>query len=146
MAAGIPDRHAQNKRWRLMAAILLPRTWIAGTPRGWGSRHIEDEWLHAMHIALGSRWQGRPAAIVPVAVELTFCIWPDSPRYNGQNRPHGTDLDNMVKLTIDGLTPYRGRGLKIIEDDRCVFQITARKELVRSDSAMGAWIEIAAMP
>ena len=52
----------------------------------------------------------------------------------------------MVKLTIDGLTPHRGRGLGILQDDCCVFQIAARKEHVRSEADAGAWIELAEMP
>ena len=98
-----------------------------------------------MGLAVGSLWHARPAVVVPVSVALTFRIWPDSPHYAGQNRPHGTDLDNMVKLTIDGLTPYRGRGLGVIKDDHCVFQLTARKEHVRSDADAGAWIELIQM-
>jgi Holliday junction resolvase RusA-like endonuclease len=98
-----------------------------------------------MRDALREQWDGRLAVLAPIAVDLTFCIWPDSPAYGGQNRPHGTDLDNMIKVTIDGLTPHEGRGVGIIQDDRCVYQIVARKEQVRADADAGAWIEVSQM-
>jgi hypothetical protein len=48
----------------------------------------------------------------------------------------------MVKLTIDGLTAHRGRDEGIIENDRCVFEIIARKEIVASDDETGVLIEL----
>ena len=92
-----------------------------------------------MHLALVGR---APLSANKVAVKLRFLIFPDSPKYRGQMRPHGPDLDNLVKLTIDGLTPLRGRGTAILADDRCVYRIEAEKELVGDDDETGVWLSL----
>ena len=127
--------------------VLLKRTWVPGTPRGFGDKKTENEWLQAMVSVLGSKGQGLIDG--RYEIELEFLLDIESPNYRDQNRPHGTDLDNLVKLTIDGLTPLRGRGTGMIKDDKSVFRIVASKELVdRKDPTVGredltgAWITI----
>ena len=123
---------------------ILPKTWIAGTPRTWGIRRIEEEWLSIMRNALRKFVPDEFQVAHRYEVTVEFLIWPGSPKYGGQLREHGPDLDNLVKLTIDGLTPLRGRGLGIIPDDTAIYRISASKVLVTSDSETGAWLTVTA--
>jgi len=58
--------------------------------------------------------------------------------------PHGTDLDNLVKQTVDGLAETKSKslpsGLGVIATDKVVYQITASKGLVSYDEEMGVWV------
>ncbi len=123
---------------------ILPKTWIAGTPRTWGDRQIENEWLSTMRNALAQFVPAEPQVVDRYEVTVEFLIWPGSPKYRGQLPEHGPDLDNLVKLTIDVLTPLRGRGLGIIPDDTAIYRITASKVLVMSDNETGAWLTVTA--
>lgn len=83
-----------------------------------------------------------------LSVALEFRIFPQSKAYRGMNLPHGTDLDNLVKQTIDALSQTRGgrlpRGLGVIPDDSAVYNIEASKQHVDSDSDSGVFMTILA--
>ena len=125
--------------------VVVPRTWVSGTPRGYGNRKTEDEWLAALTRDL-SRYERSVEKSSDrgggYEIDLEFMIWPRSPKYWGQNLPHGTDLDNLIKTTIDGLASTRGRGLGIIFDDSAIYRIKASKSLVMDERSTGVWITI----
>lgn len=122
--------------------VLLLRTWVAGTPRGFGAKKSEDVWIDEIRAALAHVRAPLCRKADRCEVILDFLVNPQSKKYNGQNLPHGTDLDNMIKMTIDGLQTLRGRGLGLIEEDSSVYRIVAGKEHVADDRLMGCWIEI----
>ncbi len=131
-----------SRRW------LLRPTWIQGTPRGYGNSKIAGAWLEEIARAIES------AGVLPacggagamVAVSLDFKLNPRSKAYRGQNLPHGTDLDNLVKQTIDGLVSTRGgklpSGCRLIANDSSIYSIHATKTHVSSDAEMGATVSI----
>ena len=130
--------------------ILNPK-WIPGTPRGYGDRKIEDQWLASMRQALASVPVSALTGADRCEVILEFKVWPDNPAYRGNARPHGPDLDNLVKLTVDGLTPHCSRdgeyrGVGIIPDDPMVYRIVASKELVDSAEETGVLISVSVLP
>lgn len=107
-------------------------------------------WLAAMRQALKSPYLRPLSGEARCEIVLEFRIWPDDPAYGGQARPHGPDLDNLVKLTIDGLTPHRSRdgeyrGVGIIPDDSSVYRISASKQLAHSATETGAWITVSTL-
>lgn len=85
---------------------VVPRTWVAGTPRGYGNDNVASEWLNEMAASL-EKYRGageeHDRQNTRYEVTLAFRIHPERRKYWGQNKPHGTDLDNLVKQTIDGL-------------------------------------------
>jgi len=108
---------------------------------------IEDKWLEAMKRALVSVRVPSLTGAEQCEVTLAFKMWPDDPAYGGMARPHGPDLDNMVKLTIDGLTPHRSRdgiyrGVGVIPGDPMIYRIVASKELVHSADETGVLVSI----
>jgi len=129
---------------------ILPPTWKSGTPRGYGDRKIEDQWLASMKRALASMQAPSLTGTERCEVTLEFKVWPDSPAYGGQVPAHGPDLDNLVKLTIDGLTPHRSRdgvyrGVGIIPGDPMIYRIVASKELVHNADNTGVLIAISTL-
>lgn len=122
--------------------IVFPGVWIPGTPRGYGNRKIEDQWLGSMRVALGSPSR---LALARYGLKMRFTVWPESPAYRGHAKPHGPDLDNMIKVAVDGLTPHRGRGVGLIEDDPLVYAIEASKEIVTSDRETGLVLTVYAL-
>ena len=128
--------------------IIVPRTWIPGTPRGYGDSKVSSEWLSEMAAVL-EQYRGAGAAHSGTAryeVHLEFRINPGGRKYRGQARVHGPDLDNLTKQTIDGLSHTRAEwmppGLGIIENDSAVYSIVATKEHVAEDSEMGLWVTV----
>ncbi len=106
---------------------------------------LEREWLGEIALVLEPyRGVGKSVDtnVVRYEVSLEFRVFPRSRKYRGQNLPHGTDLDNLIKNTIDCLTSVREGGLAILPDDNAVYRIDARKELVENDDAAGVWIEV----
>ena len=126
-------------------STIVPRTWVRGTPRGWGDKILEREWLAEIALVL-EPYRGVNRSVDPNVVRyeesLEFRVFPRSRKYRGKNLPHGTDLDNLIKNTIDCLTSVREGGLAILSDDNAVYRIVASKELVEDDDAAGVWIEI----
>lgn len=127
----------------------IPRTWVPGTPRGFGDNKVAAIWLRELEATLGEyRDQGEhdDPRNTRYAVTLEFRIWPDSPKYRGQNRPHGTDVDNLVKQTLDGLTHTRSKdlppGLNVITNDRAVYRLLATKDHVGQDQDMGVFVTV----
>ena len=126
-------------------STIVPRTWVPGTPRGWGHKKLEREWLGEIALVLEPyRGVGKSVDpnVVRYEVSLEFRVFPRSHKYGGQNLPHGTDLDNLIKNTIDCLTSVREGALVILRDDNAVYRIDASKKLVENDDATGVWIEI----
>lgn len=113
---------------------ILPRTWISGTPRGYGGSR---DWRNAVAVALGD-WAHDIQPEDHLAVTFSFHINPNSPSYNGQNLPHGTDLDNLVKETLDAMLPHTGR-----IDDRLIYRIEASKQHVNGDDETGVFVAVA---
>ena len=112
--------------------IIRPRTWIPGTPRGYGGNY---DWRRTVVAALGAHaFDLQPEQ--QLAVTFDFRINPRSPKYNGQNLPHGTDLDNLIKETIDAMLPHGGE-----IDDRVIYRIEATKAQVESDADTGVFVE-----
>ena len=127
---------------------IVPRTWVPGIPRGFGDRKKEDEWCDAIGAALSTH-AGAVAADAPrqrYAITLDFHINPKSKAYNGQHAQDGTDLDNLIKMTIDGICETRRRGLKILPNDRLIYKISAEKILVDTDDQMGAFVILETIP
>ncbi len=128
--------------------VLVPQTWVPGTPRGHGVRKLEDEWFGKMRNAL-RKYKDLAGCEDPLnaryEVDLDFVVWPGNPKYGGQNPYHGTDLDNLVKLAIDGLAPMEGRGAGIITDDQAVYRLTATKTHVRDEKTTGVWVTVKAL-
>ncbi len=114
-------------------AIAIPKTWIAGTPRGYGGTL---DWRREVGQCLG-QVVNKLSPDQRLAIRLEFRINPDSSRYFGQNRPHGTDLDNLIKETIDGLLPHGGP-----VDDRMIYSIEAAKVHVARDDESGVFVEL----
>ena len=119
---------------------------VAGTPRGFGDNAIEAPWLAAMEsckalVDIAER-EADPAEVY--SVELEFVIDPHSGCYGDSYREQGPDLDNLVKLTIDGLTKERrdGMGLGIIPRDDAVMEISATKRKKTGEEATGAFVTI----
>ena len=116
---------------------LVPRTWVSGTPRVWGDAKLASEWINDIRKAL-NRYSGvgrnHVLSQVRYEVVLEFHINPDSPKYGGRMRPHGPDLGNFVKQTIDALAQTKSEnmaeGLIILADDCAVYRIAATKEHV----------------
>ncbi|MFQ5764874.1 MAG: hypothetical protein ACE5GT_08095 [Rhodospirillales bacterium] len=125
--------------------VLVPQTWVPGTPRGYGNRKLEDEWLGEMRRAL-RKHKDLAGCEDPVnvryEVDLDFVLWPGSSKYGGQNPHHGTDLDSLVRLAVDGLMPLDGRGAGVITDDQAIYRINATKTHARDAKATGAWITV----
>ncbi len=109
-------------------STIVPRTWVRGTPRGWGDKKLEREWLGEIAVVL-EPYQGAGRSVDPNVVRyelsLEFRVFPGSRRYGGQNLPHGTDLDNLIKNTVDCLTCVREGGLAILPDVNAVYRIVA---------------------
>ncbi|OHB74247.1 MAG: hypothetical protein A2Z34_00655 [Planctomycetes bacterium RBG_16_59_8] len=127
---------------------VVPRTWVPGTPRGYGSEKVANEWLKQIEDKLGGyRGRGKSHSDTDrYEVDLAFLINPNSAKYCGKNLPHGTDLDNLVKQTVDGLAATKSRslpsGLGILHDDSAVYQIVATKEHVKRDEDAGVWVTV----
>ena len=128
---------------------VIPRTWVPGTPRGYGDNKVAAVWLGELAEVLGAfrdAAENHDAERTRYAVTLEFRIFPESPAYHGQNRPHGTDLDNLVKQTLDGLSHTRSKtlppGLNIMTEDMAVYRITATKEHVQSDDETGVHVAV----
>jgi len=130
---------------------LVPRTWIAGVPRGYGNNRVAAEWLQAIEHAL-SAYRNASVAHPEHArynVAFEFHIDPTSARYGAKPKPfriHGPDVDNLVKQTLDGLAQTRSKGLppglRIVTDDKAVHRVIASKVIVSGDDRMGAWVKI----
>jgi Holliday junction resolvase RusA-like endonuclease len=125
---------------------------VKGTPRGFGNSKVACEWLNELGQALGQyagAGQGHDKETVRYEVVLEFRIFPESPNYWRQNLPHGTDLDNLVKQTLDGLAETRStnlpRGLGVLATDSAVYRIVASKEHVLSDDETGVWVTVNVM-
>jgi hypothetical protein len=130
---------------------VVPRTWVGGTPRGYANNEVASEWLNELPHALAQsaeagKTHGETARY---EVVLEFRVFPRSPRYWGQNLPHGTDLDNLIKQTLDGLAVTRSSslppGLGILSSDSAVYRLVATKEHVSSDDETGAWVTVSLM-
>jgi len=128
--------------------VLVPQTWIRGTPRGYGNKKREDEWLGEMRRAL-KKYTDLAGTDDPVNVryeiDFDFAVWPGDPKYGGQNPYHGTDLDNLIRLAIDGLTPLAGRGAGIITDDQAIYRINATKSHAKDAAKTGLWVTVKAL-
>jgi Holliday junction resolvase RusA-like endonuclease len=125
--------------------VVVPRTWIPGIPRGWGNKKSETAWLEDLRRTLKPYCDiGLSQASVDTRyrIALEFFIWPESPKYQRKNLPHGTDLDNLVKNTLDCLTPHRQGGLAILHEDRALYELNAVKRIVSSDAEMGVWLAV----
>jgi len=124
--------------------VIVPKTWVPGIPRGFGDTKISGQWLDSIDAAL-SNYANTVTVDSPRArfhVTLEFRLNPKSKAYGGQHAQDGTDLDNLVKMTIDGLCATRTRGLKILPNDRLIYKISAEKELVETDEEMGAFVTL----
>ena len=128
---------------------VIPRVWVPGTPRGYGNSKVAAEWLREMEQELSAyrdaARQHDPEA-TRYAVTLEFRVWPHSPKYGGKNLPHGSDVDNLAKQTIDGLS-HTGRGdlppgLNAITDDKAVYRLAATKAHVASDAETGVFVTV----
>ena len=79
--------------------VLVPQTWIKGTPRGYGNKKRENEWLGEIKQAL-KKYRDLASTDDPVnvryEVDFDFAVWPGDPRYGGQKPYPGTDLDNPI--------------------------------------------------
>ena len=131
---------------------VVPRTWVKGTPRGFGDSKVASVWLEELLAALGQYsgvGAGHNRERTRYEIVLEFRMFPGSASYRGQNLPHGTDLDNLVKQTIDGLAETSSAGLPpglgILCTDSAVYRIVAGKEHVSSDGETGAWITVNAV-
>ena len=128
--------------------VLVPQTFVPGTPRGYGNRKREDEWLGEMKRAL-RKFKDLAGTDDPVnvryEVDFDFVLWPGSPKYGGQNPYHGSDLDNLVRLAVDGLTPFEGRGAGIITDDQAIYRINATKSHASDEKKTGVWVTVKAL-
>ena len=127
--------------------VVVPRTWVKGTPRGYGDSKVASEWIAELRAGL-AQFEGvgtqHDSETVRYEVILEFRVYPGSAKYRGQNMPHGTDLDNLVKQTVDGLASTKSKslspGLGIIAEDKAVYRITASKDLVPDDEETGVWV------
>ena len=128
--------------------VLVPQTWIEGTPRGYGNKKRENEWLGEIKQAL-KKYRDLASTDDPVnvryEVDFDFAVWPGDPRYGGQNPYHGTDLDNLIRLAVDGLTPLDGRGAGIITDDQAIYRINATKSHAQEAGKSGLWVTVKAL-
>ncbi len=128
--------------------VLVPQTFVQGTPRGYGNRKREDEWLGEMKRAL-KKFKDLAGTDDPVnvryEVDFDFVLWPGDPKYGGQNPYHGSDLDNLVRLAVDGLTPFEGRGVGIITDDQAIYRINATKSHASEAKKTGLWVTVKAL-
>ncbi len=121
---------------------VVPRTWVAGTPRTWGNKRYGDQWLECMKAALNQFSPHEADRFARYEVTLEFRIWSSSPKYHGQLTIHGPDLDTLVKHTIDVMTRHEGLGIGVIDDDSSIYRISSSKELVNNDDETGAWISV----
>lgn len=128
---------------------IVPRTWVPGTPRGFGDNKVASVWLNELRKALraySDAANAHDSKETRYTVTLEFLIDPESPAYRRQNLPHGTDLDNMVKQTIDGLSHTRAKdlppGLNIIGEDQAVYRIVATKEHVSGKDETGVFVAV----
>ncbi len=126
--------------------MILYSANIIGAPAGWARA---GACVRAGHAAIyekrtgpAATWKGllllhftahRPSCLIhePVSVKLAFLfqrpkghtgkrgLKPSAPRSH-TNKP---DLDNLVKLILDAMVEAR-----VLEDDRCVVMLSARKE------------------
>jgi len=134
---------------RAAISIVIPRTWVPGTPRGYGDSKTAAAWVRDIESAL-TRYRdaarGRDPDSTRYAVTLEFRLRPGSPLFGSQNPGHGTDLDNLAKQTIDGLTRTRGgdlpAGLNAITNDNAIYRLTLSKEHVASDEEMGVFVTV----
>jgi Holliday junction resolvase RusA-like endonuclease len=128
--------------------VLVPQTWIKGTPRGYGNKKREAEWLGEIRQAL-KKYKDLASTADPVnvryEVDFDFAVWPGDPRYGGQNPYHGTDLDNLIRLAVDGLTPLGGRGAGIITDDQAIYRVNATKSHAQDADKTGLWVTVKAL-
>ena len=130
-------------------ATIVARKWVPGIPRGYGDPKVASEWLKQIADALGAyRGAGKKPDLKKARYEVTleFRVFPQRGMYRGQNPIHGTDLDNLVKQTLDGLSQTRSKdlpeGLGILTSDNAVYRLLATKELVACDAEMGMWVTI----
>lgn len=128
--------------------IVMPRTFVQGTPRGYGGE-TGIKWLGRVKKSLLEQLGPMEPVKQDVAciVELEFVLVPESKEYGGQNGQFGTDLDNLIKQTVDALSHNeraKRHGLGVIPDDRQIAQIVATKKAVKTDGQMGVWITIRA--
>lgn len=136
-------RGSEDKLELMTRTSLLTRTFIPGTPRGFGGPSA-GPWIDCVRTGLCKFVPFDPG--LRLAVQLEFCIWPGSPHYRGHGREHGTDLDNLIKQTIDALSVTKSQllpqGLRLIPDDSAIYEIVASKRIVKSDAETGVWIQI----
>ena len=132
--------------------IVVPRTWIRGVPRGYGNNKVAAEWLRAIENSLAAYREAsalHDSLRTKYEVVLEFHLDPTSladGRPPSDFRAHGTDLDNRVKQTLDGLSQTRSDtlppGLRIVTDDKAIHRIIANKVIVDGEGGMGAWVEV----
>lgn len=120
--------------------VPLLRVWVAGNPissnhsygaRGYGAaRRLTPEaraWREAVATSV-MPWRIAESAPRPLlALQCTFV--------GGR-----ADLDNMLKLLIDGVK------LGLAVDDRFVVRLCAEKQSVPRGGEKGAWIEVTQLP
>jgi len=131
---------------------IVPRTWVPGVPRGYGDSKVASEWLRDLERSL-SIYRHASDSHDPLRtryeVTFEFCVDPASRKYSPSKadfKAHGSDLDNLVMQTLNGLSSTRSTrlppGLRILTDDKAVYRLTATKVHVRGDDEMGVWVEI----
>ncbi len=127
--------------------LIVPYTWISGVPRGYGDNRTTGQWRDEIANSLEDyigRTNGQNVEETGYEITLAFYIFPGSEKYGRQNLPHGPDLDNLVKNTVD-ILHLENHNLRIILDDKFIFRIDASKILVDDDIKMGLWIQIVGM-
>ncbi len=147
------ETHAESGRDAAPASgghgqMVVPKTWVPGTPRGFGDSKIAGVWLEQIETAL-SGFRGAAehhSSETRYGVTLEFHLNPTSGKYRGQSPMHGSDLDNLVKQTIDGLATTRGgalpSGLRVMTGDNAVYKLTATKIHVTKDEDTGVFVTV----
>lgn len=130
---------------------IVPRKWVNGIPRGFGNDNAAA-WLRSIEHSLAEYRGlslGHDRLVTRYAVTLEFFVNPKSPAYapaTEEFKAHGTDLDNLVKQTLDGLSQTKSKklppGLRIVTDDKAVYRLAATKEHVSEDEKMGVWVTV----
>ena len=127
-------------------STIADHIWVPGIPRGFGSEKTERQWLDAITgcKALKEVAKDGGDAMQRYSVVLKFIIDPHSGCYGPRYKKCGPDLDNLVKLTIDGLSKGRKdeKELRIMPGDNTVMAISARKRNVESGEEPGAFVTI----
>ncbi len=120
---------------------------VRGTPRTYGDTKNDDIWRRT--IAEGN-WEGLETLVglrIPLHLDFSFRVNPNSPSYRGRRWDSGPDLDTMVIGALGGLLHCRNPlrpTLRLIQEGGLCRVVTATKTVIDNDEKSGFTLHLRA--